>query len=122
MGQKRAEKLRRRKARQLKGTRRRDEPRQEWAVSPQNIALIDKGIQSVLTEPLVPLETVLDECNDSEREHAEIIADLKTIQASTAPEPAAVKAAPRRLQGKALCLSYSTLALLAGMSDSMVKQ
>jgi hypothetical protein len=91
-------------------------------VSPQNIALIDKGIQSVLTEPLVPLETVLDECNDSEREHAEIIADLKTIQASTAPEPAAVKAAPRRLQGKALCLSYSTLALLAGMSDSMVKQ
>lgn len=70
MGQKRAEKLRRRKARQLKGTRRRDEPRQEWAVSPRNIALIDKGIQSVLTEPLVPLETVLDECNDSEREHA----------------------------------------------------
>lgn len=69
MGQKRTEKLRRRKARQLKGVRHRDEPRQEWAVSPQNIALIDKGIQSVLTEPLVPLETVLDEYNDSEREH-----------------------------------------------------
>lgn len=112
MGQKRAEKLRRRKARQLKGTRRRDEPRQEWAVSPRNIALIDKGIQSVLTEPLVPLETVLDECNDSEREHAEIIA---------APEPTAAKAPPRRLHGKALHLSYSTLALLAGMSDIAVK-
>jgi hypothetical protein len=119
MSQKRAEKLRRRKARQLKGTRRRSEPQQDWAAEPRNIDLINMGNQSVLTEPLVPLETVL-------AKHSATV-DYRESVPARRPEPETSQApteappAPRRLHGKALHLSYSTLALLAGMSDIEVQ-